>query len=66
MHCLLPAAAFLEDNSETLVTIPAPMVALNYYLNEDLYLFDEFQTASKVRPMWMAMGVGVGMKQDCH
>lgn len=23
------------------------MVALNYYLNADLYLFDEFQTASK-------------------
>jgi len=25
--------------------LPAPEAALNYYLNEDLYLFDEFQTA---------------------
>lgn len=52
--CLLPCATqpmnplhnpaaeeFLETNREVLKTIPPPMVALNYYRNQDLYLFDE-------------------------
>lgn len=34
------AAQFINENRELLATIPPPMVALNYYLNEDLYLFD--------------------------
>ncbi|KAG0491346.1 hypothetical protein HPP92_004744 [Vanilla planifolia] len=25
--------------------LPAPQVAIDYYMNEDLYLFDEFQTS---------------------
>ncbi|WVZ87614.1 hypothetical protein U9M48_034225 [Paspalum notatum var. saurae] len=36
---------FLKLNEEELKRLPAPEAALNYYLNEDLYLFDEFQTA---------------------
>lgn len=35
---------FLKLHEEELKTLPAPEAALNYYLNEDLYLFDEFQT----------------------
>mmetsp|Transcript_11681 Transcript_11681/g.25046 ORF Transcript_11681/g.25046 Transcript_11681/m.25046 type:complete len:421 (+) Transcript_11681:151-1413(+) len=38
---------FLETNRELLRSIPPPMVALNYYRNQDLYLFDEFQTGRK-------------------
>uniref|UniRef100_A0A0A9FBK1 Ubiquinol oxidase n=1 Tax=Arundo donax TaxID=35708 RepID=A0A0A9FBK1_ARUDO len=36
---------FLKLHEEELKGLPAPEAALNYYLNEDLYLFDEFQTA---------------------
>uniref|UniRef100_A0A1E5WA56 Ubiquinol oxidase n=1 Tax=Dichanthelium oligosanthes TaxID=888268 RepID=A0A1E5WA56_9POAL len=36
---------FLKLHEEELKKLPAPEAALNYYLNEDLYLFDEFQTA---------------------
>ncbi|KAG2569607.1 ubiquinol oxidase 4, chloroplastic/chromoplastic-like [Panicum virgatum] len=36
---------FLKLHEEELKRLPAPEAALNYYLNEDLYLFDEFQTA---------------------
>lgn len=35
---------FIKLHEEELKKLPAPEVALNYYLNEDLYLFDEFQT----------------------
>eukprot|EP00197_Chlamydomonas_leiostraca_P009674 CAMPEP_0202865230 /NCGR_PEP_ID=MMETSP1391-20130828/5395_1 /ASSEMBLY_ACC=CAM_ASM_000867 /TAXON_ID=1034604 /ORGANISM="Chlamydomonas leiostraca, Strain SAG 11-49" /LENGTH=443 /DNA_ID=CAMNT_0049545039 /DNA_START=93 /DNA_END=1424 /DNA_ORIENTATION=+ len=38
---------FLEENRDMLATLPPPMVALNYYRNQDLYLFDEFQTGSR-------------------
>ncbi|CAM0902350.1 unnamed protein product [Alopecurus aequalis] len=36
---------FLKVNGEELIKLPAPEAAVNYYLNEDLYLFDEFQTS---------------------
>nr|AEV41060.1 putative immutans protein [Oryza minuta] len=36
---------FIKLHEEDLKKLPAPEAALNYYLNEDLYLFDEFQTA---------------------
>ncbi|XP_066344811.1 ubiquinol oxidase 4, chloroplastic/chromoplastic-like [Miscanthus floridulus] len=36
---------FLKLHEEKLKRLPAPEAALNYYLNEDLYLFDEFQSA---------------------
>ncbi len=41
MRCVhAPAAQFIDENKELLASIPPPMVALNYYRNEDLYLFD--------------------------
>ncbi|KAK1686342.1 hypothetical protein QYE76_047190 [Lolium multiflorum] len=36
---------FLKINGEELKKLPAPEAAVNYYMNEDLYLFDEFQTS---------------------
>jgi ubiquinol oxidase len=35
---------FLKEHGEELKQMPAPKVAINYYLNGDLYMFDEFQT----------------------
>uniref|UniRef100_A0ACD5Z175 Uncharacterized protein n=1 Tax=Avena sativa TaxID=4498 RepID=A0ACD5Z175_AVESA len=36
---------FLKLNGDELKKLPAPEAAVNYYMNEDLYLFDEFQTS---------------------
>ncbi|KAM0832293.1 hypothetical protein ACQ4PT_064982 [Festuca glaucescens] len=36
---------FLKLNGEELKKLPAPEAAINYYMSEDLYLFDEFQTS---------------------
>lgn len=40
--------SFLRDEAENLKQQPAPQVAINYYRDGDLYLFDEFQTAQPV------------------
>ncbi|GAX78356.1 hypothetical protein CEUSTIGMA_g5798.t1 [Chlamydomonas eustigma] len=50
LHARDTYAVFVENNKELLETIPPPKVALSYYLNQDLYLFDEFQQGSKVTP----------------
>ncbi|MBW4574746.1 MAG: hypothetical protein KME08_05620 [Aphanothece sp. CMT-3BRIN-NPC111] len=36
--------AFLKEHGEELKTLPAPQVAIHYYREGDLYMFDEFQT----------------------
>ncbi|KAK8916747.1 hypothetical protein KSP39_PZI023312 [Platanthera zijinensis] len=36
---------FLKLNGEELKKLPAVQVAIDYYMNEDMYLFDEFQTS---------------------
>ncbi|ONK70272.1 uncharacterized protein A4U43_C05F32020 [Asparagus officinalis] len=36
---------FLKLRGDELKKLPAPEIAVKYYMNEDLYLFDEFQTA---------------------
>lgn len=36
---------FLKEHGDELKTQPAPQVAIDYYCNGDLYLFDAFQTA---------------------
>jgi len=36
--------AFLKERGEELKALPAPEIAINYYREADLYLFDEFQT----------------------
>jgi len=50
LHARDTYTVFVESNKELLETIPPPKVALSYYLNQDLYLFDEFQQGSKVNP----------------
>lgn len=42
---------FLEANKELLATIPPPMVALNYYKNQDLYLVSGQQSQLLVADM---------------
>ena len=37
-HAMDTYAVFVETNKDLLATIPPPKVALNYYLNEDLYM----------------------------
>ena len=36
--------AFIKEHGDELKTLPAPEIAINYYRDGDLYLFDEFQT----------------------
>jgi ubiquinol oxidase len=44
-HAVDTYAQFAEENKEALRDLPAPRVARAYWEGEDLYLFDEFQTA---------------------
>lgn len=50
LHAMDTYAVFVEANRERLDALPPPTVALKYYLNEDLYLFDEFQQGNKASP----------------
>jgi len=43
-HAYVTYAEFVEQNEERLRLIPAPPVAINYYLADDMYYFDRFQT----------------------
>jgi len=36
---------YLKENAEELKQLPAPKVAISYYRDGDLYMFDEFQTS---------------------
>lgn len=36
---------FADANEELLQQLPPPLVAAQYYLSGDYYLFDEFQTS---------------------
>jgi ubiquinol oxidase len=38
---------FLKENEDELKAQPAPMIAIQYYRDGDLYLFDEFQTGRR-------------------
>lgn len=39
---------FVKDYAEELKNKPAPQIAIDYYQNGDLYLFDEFQTSQPI------------------
>ena len=39
----------MDANEKLLKELPPPLVAAEYYLSDDLYMFDEFQT-SQVEP----------------
>lgn len=44
-HAVDTYAQFAEQNKAALRLLPAPRIAKAYYESNDLYLFDEFQTA---------------------
>lgn len=52
---------FFEENEELLRQLPSPLVAVQYYKGQDLYLFDAFQTAGPpdTRPLGPRGGAGV-------
>jgi ubiquinol oxidase len=41
---------YLTENAEELKAQPAPQIAIQYYRDGDLYMFDEFQTGQKLEP----------------
>lgn len=47
-HAYASYDKFLQTEAEHLKTLPAPDVAIQYYRDGDLYMFDEFQTAHQV------------------
>ncbi len=46
-HAYHTYAEFLLTSEAELKTLPAPLVAINYYHDGDLYMFDEFQTSRR-------------------
>jgi len=40
---------YLKDNEEKLKNLPAPKAAIDYYVDGDMYMFDEFQTGCEFR-----------------
>lgn len=44
-HAYASYDKFLTENEAFLKTQPAPSIAINYYRDGDLYMFDEFQTS---------------------
>ncbi|MGQ4648245.1 alternative oxidase [Lyngbya aestuarii] len=49
-HAYTTYDKFLRKHGEELKTLPAPEVALKYYGEGELYMFDAFQTTHKVEP----------------
>lgn len=43
-HAFATYDAYLKENEVQLKKLPAPQAAIDYYVNGDLYMFDEFQT----------------------
>ncbi len=41
---------YSTENAAELKAQPAPQIAIQYYRNGDLYMFDEFQTGQKFEP----------------
>ena len=48
-HAVDTYSQFVDENEELLKRLPAPAIARQYYENEDLYMFDEFQTSQSGR-----------------
>ncbi|EWM20723.1 quinol-to-oxygen oxidoreductase [Nannochloropsis gaditana] len=48
-HAVDTYSQFLDENEDLLRRLPAPRVALDYYVMGDLYMFDEFQTTRPVQ-----------------
>ena len=48
-HAFATYDEYLKQNGEKLKLLPAPQVAIDYYVNGDMYMFDEFQTTCELR-----------------
>jgi ubiquinol oxidase len=46
-HAVDTYTQFLDENEALLKKLPAPKVAVEYYVMGDLFLFDEFQTSRR-------------------
>ena len=44
-HAVDTYSEFAESNKELMMTMPPPVIAKKYYEADDMYVFDEFQTA---------------------
>lgn len=49
-HAVDTYGEFADANEEILKTMPPPLVALQYYKGDDLYMFDQFQTSKRIEP----------------
>lgn len=48
-HAFATYDTFLKENAELLKSQPAPKAAIDYYVDGDMYMFDEFQTECELR-----------------
>mmetsp|Transcript_35239 Transcript_35239/g.85007 ORF Transcript_35239/g.85007 Transcript_35239/m.85007 type:complete len:294 (+) Transcript_35239:81-962(+) len=48
-HAFTTYDEYLRENGEKLKNLPAPQAAIDYYVDGDLYMFDEFQTDCELR-----------------
>lgn len=48
-HAYSTYDTYLKENEDTLKKLSAPKAAIDYYINGDFWLFDEFQTDCKLR-----------------
>lgn len=46
---------FVDENEALLKRLPAPKVAIEYYVRGDLFLFDEFQTSRPAYSRYVCM-----------
>lgn len=48
-HAFATYDTYLKENGEKLKALPAPQAAIDYYVDGDMYMFDEFQTECELR-----------------
>mmetsp|Transcript_2858 Transcript_2858/g.6413 ORF Transcript_2858/g.6413 Transcript_2858/m.6413 type:complete len:302 (-) Transcript_2858:298-1203(-) len=48
-HAAATYDSYLKENAEKLKLLPAPQAAIDYYVDGDMYMFDEFQTSCEMR-----------------
>jgi ubiquinol oxidase len=48
-HAFATYDEYLKENEEMLKGLPAPQAAIDYYVDGDMYMFDEFQTNCEIR-----------------
>lgn len=48
-HAFATYDEYLKENEEELKKLPAPKAAIEYYVDGDMYMFDEFQTECELR-----------------